>query len=117
MQMLGSYGDGNGQFIFRVEPDHFGAVAVDTSGNMYVTDYNSRVQKFDPNGNFLMKWGSPGSDDGEFAANSHMSIAVDISGNVYVSDAGNYRIQKFDANGKFLLKLACADILLHRIFE
>lgn len=104
LRMWGEYGDGDGQFIFRVELDHFGAIAVDASGNVYVTDYNSRVQKFDANGKFLMKWGDPGSGDGQFAAHSHASIAVDVSGNVYVSDANNYRIQKFDSNGKFLLK-------------
>ncbi len=103
LTMWGERGDGDGQFMFQVEPDHFGGVAVDASGNVYVTDYNSRVQKFDSNGKFLMKWGGPGSGDGQFAAHSHMSIAVDASGNVYVSDTNNYRIQKFDANGKFLL--------------
>jgi hypothetical protein len=27
---------------------------------------NFRVQKFDNNGNFLTKWGSEGSEDGQF---------------------------------------------------
>ncbi len=104
LKMWGEYGDGDGQFIFRVEPDHFGAVAIDGAGNMYVTDYNSRVQKFDSNGTFLLKWGRPGNGDGQFALHSHLSVAVDTQGNVYVTDTDNSRVQKFDSNGTFLLK-------------
>jgi len=104
LAMWGSYGDGDGQFVFRVEPDHFGAVAIDGAGNMYVTDYNSRVQKFDQNGTFLLKWGSPGNGEGQFALHSHMSVAVDAQGNIYVTDTDNSRVQKFDGNGMFLLQ-------------
>ena len=37
----------------------------DLSGNLYVVDsYNNRIQKFDSNGNFLMKFGTRGSGMG-----------------------------------------------------
>ncbi|MEZ4735546.1 MAG: hypothetical protein R3E79_51295 [Caldilineaceae bacterium] len=77
------------------------AVAVDTVGNVYVTDLESnRIQKFDSNGTYLTQWGSFGSGDGQF--NRAFGIAVDGAGNVYVADADNNRIQKFDGNGTYL---------------
>ena len=51
---------------------------------------------------FITKWGSEGSEDGQFAYPT--GVAVDSSGNVYVADSGNYRIQKFDSNGMFITK-------------
>ncbi len=51
---------------------------------------------------FVLKWGSFGSGDGQF--NLPKDIAVDGSGNVYVADGSNARIQKFDGTGTFLTK-------------
>jgi DNA-binding beta-propeller fold protein YncE len=69
-------------------------VAVDTQGFVYVADaFNHRIQKFDSNGKFIAKWGSLGSDDGEFY--SPWGVAVDAQGFVYVADSRNHRIQKF----------------------
>jgi len=50
---------------------------------------------------FLFKFGSFGSDNGQF--NDSSGIAVDSLGNIYVVDSGNHRIQKFDPAGNFLL--------------
>jgi DNA-binding beta-propeller fold protein YncE len=63
---------------------------------------NNRIQKFDSNGNFITKWGTSGSGDGQFVRPA--SLAVDASGNVFVVDEGNNRIQKSDSNGNFLTK-------------
>ena len=41
---------------------------MDRTGNIYVTDAgNERVQVFTTEGQFLRKWGSFGSGDGQFA--------------------------------------------------
>ncbi|MCK4732251.1 MAG: hypothetical protein KAT65_07315, partial [Methanophagales archaeon] len=45
--------------------------------------------------NFISKWGSGGTGEGEF--NEPAGIAVDSSGNVFVADRDNNRIQKFDS--------------------
>ena len=51
---------------------------------------------------FVLKWGSPGSGDGQF--NSASDVAVDGGGNVYVTDELAHRSQKFDGAGTFLTK-------------
>ena len=79
-----------------------GGVAVDDQGNVFVSDFNSRIQKFDSNGNFLTQWGSRGKGDGQFLS-SPDGLAVNKAGNVYAADGYNHRIQKFDSQGNFLL--------------
>jgi len=61
---------------------------------VYVTDVdNNRVQKFDSNGKFITKWGSPGTDDGQFGG--PVDVALDSKGLVYVVDGPNHRIEVF----------------------
>jgi hypothetical protein len=86
----------NGQF--RQPTD----VTWDPQGDIFISDgyVNSRVAKFDKNGDWVKQWGTPGSGEGEF--NTPHSIASDAQGNIYVADRGNRRIQVFDSNGTFL---------------
>jgi len=85
--------DGN----FRQPTD----VAWDSQGNTYITDgyVNSRVAKFDKNGDWVKSWGSKGAAPGQF--NLPHSIAIDLQDNIYVGDRSNRRIQVFDTEGNF----------------
>lgn len=46
---------------------------------------------------FLSKWGSFGSEFGQF--NEAWDVTVDVEDSIYVADAGNQRIQKFTDDG------------------
>jgi DNA-binding beta-propeller fold protein YncE len=81
-------------------------VAFAANGDFYVSDGygNSRVVKFDRNGNFLLAWGKKGAGEGEF--DLPHAVRTDSNGRVYVADRENNRIQVFDSDGKFLRQLA-----------
>jgi DNA-binding beta-propeller fold protein YncE len=94
---FGSYGTGDGQFIWPT------AIAVDREGYVYIgSESEHRIQKFSATGQFVGKWGTPGDGDGELAGPSGM--VFDREDNLYVVDHFNSRLQKFTKDGKFLLK-------------
>jgi len=68
-------------------------------GSIFVADGygNSRVAKFDKDGNFVKSWGERGSQPGNF--NTPHSLVVDNNDVIYVADRGNNRIQTFDTEG------------------
>jgi DNA-binding beta-propeller fold protein YncE len=70
----------------------------------YVSDgyVNSRVVKFNRDGEYVSQWGHKGTGDGEF--NLVHDVALDARGHVYVADRSNSRVQIFDADGKYLGK-------------
>jgi hypothetical protein len=74
-------------------------------GNIFISDgyINSRVAKFDKDGDWVKQWGEPGQGPGEF--NTPHSIAADAQDHIYVADRGNRRIQVFDHDGKFLREI------------
>ncbi|MEP7309525.1 MAG: peptidyl-alpha-hydroxyglycine alpha-amidating lyase family protein [Acidobacteriota bacterium] len=82
-------------------PNSFGRptdVAFDTQGNIFVADGydNSRIAKFNKDGDFVKSIGSRGNAPGQF--NTPHTIASDAKGNIYVGDRGNSRIQVFDSD-------------------
>ena len=84
--------------MFRQPTD----VTWDSEGNIYITDgyVNSRVAKFDKNGDWVKSWGEKGTAPGQFRL-PH-TIVADRNNNLYVGDRTNRRIQVFDTDGKFL---------------
>jgi DNA-binding beta-propeller fold protein YncE len=74
------------------------------NGDFFISDgyVNSRVIKFNRDGEYVTHWGRKGTGDGEF--NLVHDVAVDGAGRVYVADRTNERVQIFDQNGKFLGK-------------
>ncbi len=89
---------GEADWLFNKPTD----VAFGARGEIFVADGygNSRIMKFDRDGNFILAWGRYGSAPGQFVL-PH-SVAVDRGGRVYVGDRENGRIQLFDGDGKFL---------------
>ena len=64
---------------------------------------NNRIQKYSPNGDFILKREEGGSNDGQF--HKLHDVIVDPSGEyVYTLELKNHRVQKFDSQGNFILK-------------
>src|SRR5580692_309220 len=84
--------------LFRQPTD----VTWDSEGNIYITDgyVNSRIAKYDRNGDWVKSWGTKGTQPGQFRI-PH-AIVADRNNNLYVGDRTNRRIQVFDTDGKFL---------------
>jgi hypothetical protein len=84
--------------LFRQVTD----IAWDSDDNVYISDgyINSRVAKYDKDGNWVGSWGEPGSGPGQF--NTLHTMVADHQNRIYVGDRGNRRIQVFDTSGKLL---------------
>ena len=79
------------------------AVAFNTRGDAYVTEYTTvdRVQGFGAKGReAFVQFGRTGSGDGELNRPEGVDIGRDDC--AYVADSGNHRVQMFSAEGKWL---------------
>ncbi len=103
---VGGYsGDGGPANLAEINNPY--AVAIDSSGNVYIADTtNNRIRKIALDGTIqtIAGTGTPGySGDGGPATNARLNnpsgIAVDSSGNVYVADRYNNRIRKIATDG------------------
>jgi peptidylamidoglycolate lyase len=72
------------------------------NGDFFVSDGygNTRVVKFNAEGEYLLEWGEPGTGRSQF--DTVHGITVDAQGRIYVCDRANSRIQIFDAQGNYL---------------
>jgi len=73
-----------------------------TPNFVFISDYNhDHIYKYDRYGKLIKKWGSTGTDDGQFDAPRQISVS---GSELYVTEYGNHRVQVFDLNGNFLRK-------------
>ncbi|ONK14814.1 peptidylglycine alpha-amidating monooxygenase [Streptomyces sp. MP131-18] len=72
------------------------------TGDIFITDgyRNSRVHRYDAQGNHLVSWGSPGSGPGQFSLPHNVAMLGDEA--VIVCDRENHRVQVFSVDGEFL---------------
>ena len=91
VRVIGSLGNGPGQFV---KPR---SVAVDRNDNVYVCDMTGRVQKFDPDGNYLLQWQMPDIERGR-----PKGMALDHEGNIVVVEPHYSRINHFTPEGKLV---------------
>jgi DNA-binding beta-propeller fold protein YncE len=78
------------------------AVAVDSDGNVYVTDtFNDRVEIFDADGNFINTFGKNGDSPADFQRPK--GIAVDCDRHIWVVDAVQQMVKVFNKEGRLLI--------------
>ena len=91
VEVIGSRGTGAGEFN---KPR---SVAVDGADNLYVVDLTGRVQKFSPDGQYLLSWQMPQTDKGK-----PKGMIKDHDGNVVVIEPHYSRVNHFDPQGNLL---------------
>jgi DNA-binding beta-propeller fold protein YncE len=76
--------------------------AIAASGDIYVSDGygNCQIHRFNPDGQQVQSWGTPGPGPGQFRL-PH-SVWVHEDGRVFVADRQNERIQIFGPDGNYL---------------
>jgi len=60
----------------------------------------ARIQKFTPQGEFLMEWGEIGVEHGQFR--TPHALAFDSQGRLWIADRGNHRLEIYDVDGNYL---------------
>lgn len=106
-------GNGSGTFSGDGGPaasaglNHPRALAVDASGNLYISDVdNLRIRRVSPGGIISTVAGNGiagAAGDGGLAVNASLSsitgLALDAAGNLYIADASNMRVRKVTPGG------------------
>jgi DNA-binding beta-propeller fold protein YncE len=91
VQVWGRRGTGAGEFN---KPR---SLALDRDDNLYVVDITGRVQKFSPDGAYLLSWQMPQTDKGK-----PKGMDRDSDGNIIVVEPHYSRVNHFDPTGKLL---------------
>ncbi len=102
LSMFGSQGEQPGEFTYPVD------LMQDPQGFLYVAEYggSDRIQKFAPDGQFVLEFGGLGTEVGQFQRPSGM---VWLDSKIYVADAINSRVQVFTDQGQPLEVLDWAE--------
>lgn len=101
---VSQFGNPAGAKIGGAQGQFYGprCVTADQEGNMFVCDTgNRRVQKFAPEGRFLLEWKQwrmEGTEQEEFKEPVGIACA---SQEVFVVDTGNLRVVVFDSSGRY----------------
>ena len=87
----------NGDYVVQGdgEFDHPEGIATFSGNSLLVVDsHNHRIQEFSRTGVFITKWGSQGTQPGQFT--SPTGVAINKVNDVhYITDTFNHRIQRF----------------------
>ena len=94
--VIGTRGVGIGEFN---KPR---SLACDTNGNVYVVDMTGRVQKFAPDGRFLLTWQMP-----ETVLGKAKGMSRDVDGNIIVVEPHYQRVNHFTPDGKLVAQWGC----------
>ena len=95
LESIGSYGSGDGQFLWPVQ------IITNDAGEIFVSDEAAnRITKFNQAGEFVSKWGIAGDGEGEF--DGPTGIAFNPEGNMVVVDSKNHRVQQYTSDGEYI---------------
>jgi iron(III) transport system permease protein len=78
------------------------SVTCDAVGNVYAVDMTGRVQKFSPDGKFLLSWQMP-----ETTLGKPKGMGRDRDGNILVVEPHYQRVNHFTPDGKLLAQWGC----------
>ena len=90
-EIIGTRGTGPGEFN---KPR---SLTLDTNDNLYVVDMTGRVQKFSPDGKFVLSWQMPQTDLGK-----PKGMWCDREGNIVVLEPHYQRVNHFTPEGKLV---------------
>ena len=94
VKKFGQRGSGEGEFYGPR------GACFDDKGNIFIVDSgNSRVQKFDDEGRFILQFGEKGEYEKQFQSPSDVAF---MKNRVYVSDPENRKISVYDDSGNFM---------------
>jgi DNA-binding beta-propeller fold protein YncE len=100
----GANDDGDGQFNNPL------AIARDVSGEFFVVDSsNKRVQIFDDDGEFQLKFGSSDSGHDEYLGTAKGIVVQESTKEILVSNIERDSISVFDSNGNFMFEFDTFD--------
>ena len=91
VEIIGQRGTGAGEFN---KPR---SLTCDRAGNLYVADMTGRIQKFSPDGKFLLSWQMPQTDLGKAKG-----MSCDRDGNIIVLEPHYQRVNHFTPEGRLV---------------